>query len=523
MYKKLEFNEKSRLKILIGINKLAKAVKVTLGPKGRNVILDKEFGGPIITKDGVSVAKEIFLKNPVENLGAQILKEVASKTNDEAGDGTTTATILAQCLINEGIKHITLGANPIEINKDISRAINKTIYLLEKMKKKIESEKEIRNVGTISSNNDPDIGKQISEALKIVGKNGIITVEESETLKDNLEITKGMDFDRGYISSYFINDNDKQRVNFDHPLILIYEKKLFLKEIIGLLEKLTKINKPLVIITESIDEETLSTLIINNLRGSLKLVVIKAPGFGERRKSLLEDISISVGSKKIIDLKKIKIKDLGKSKKIIVTKDRTTIINGGGKKFEIDKRINIIKYQIKETESEYEIEKLNERIAKLSGGVGVIKVGATTELEMKEKKFRVEDALNATKAAIETGIVPGGGIALYRIAEKLEKKYNKKIGYNIVIKSIKKPMIQILKNSGIEYKIVISKIKKKQTDFGFDLFKMKYCNMYKNGIIDPLKVVKCALINASSIAKLILTTECVVYLKKKNTLNRNIQ
>ncbi|MGX7589206.1 chaperonin GroEL [Candidatus Vidania fulgoroideorum] len=523
--KKIYFKKITREKILLGINKVSNAVKVTLGPKGKNVIIEKDFSVPLITKDGITVAKSIKLKDRLENLGAKILKEVASKTNDNTGDGTTTATVIAQKMINEGIKYISLGVSSIKITKEINKALRYVLNKLLKIKKKISSKKEIIQVGTISSNNDISIGKQIAKAIKHVGKNGVITVEEGESIKNKLEIVKGMQFDKGFLSPYFINDNEKQRCILENPLILVYEKKIDnINEILKILENVSKKNKPLLIISDSIDNEVLATLVINNIRGIIKIAAVKSPGFGEKKKDLLDDIAIITGSKSIklekgIALKNIKVKDLGSSRRVEIYKEKTIIIGGNGNKKKIRERIKQIKNEIKTSDSEYEVEKLKERIAKISGGIGIIKVGALTEIEMKEKKYRVEDALNAAKAALESGIVPGGGIALYKVSEKI-KFNNSNIGAKIIYKAIRAPMKQILKNAGIEPKIIISKIKKKGVYYGFDLLNMKYCNMIKSGIIDPFKVVKSAIKNAVSVTNLILNTECAVcYRKKKKEMN----
>ncbi|MGX7582965.1 chaperonin GroEL [Candidatus Vidania fulgoroideorum] len=516
----IKFKNNSRKKLLKGINKLANAVKITLGPKGKNVIIEKDFGSPLVTKDGVTVAKEIELKNKFENLGAQLLKEVSLKTNDIAGDGTTTATVIAQSLINEGLKQLSLGTNPIDLNKGIEKFCILSIKELKKMKKKIIN-KDIKKVASISSNNDNNIGKIISKAFKKVGKTGVITVEENDTSDINiLDVVKGMQIDQGYISPYFIN-NEKQCCVFEEPYILICNKKIEnINEIIKLLEKLAKLSKPLLIIANDINSEILSTLIINNIRGNIKVSFIKSPGFGERKAEILEDISILTGGKLIgkeENIKKIGIKNLGSAKKVKISKDSTIFVNGLGKKRKIKNRVKLIIKQIKNSNSEYEKEKLKERIAKLTTGIAVIKVGGVTESEMKEKKYRVEDALNATKAAIESGIVPGGGIALYKVSEKIKNIDTKfKEGKNVLIRAIKSPMIQILKNSGVEPKIVMSKIKNTNKNFGFNLKNMKYCNMMKSGIVDPLKVVKYALKNAVSIAKLIIITDCSIISKKKN-------
>ncbi|MGX7576649.1 chaperonin GroEL [Candidatus Vidania fulgoroideorum] len=521
--KKILFKNLTRKKILKGINKVSNAVKITLGPKGKNVIIEKDFNNPIVTKDGITVAKSIKLKDRLENIGARMLIEVASKTNDDTGDGTTTATVIAQKMINEGMKYVTLGVSSIDIISDFKEILKKIVKKLYKIKKKIYSNREIEQVGTISSNNDKSIGKQISKAIKKIGKEGVITVEESETVKNKLEIVKGMQFDRGFMSPYFITNSDKQKCVLENPYILICDKKINnTNEIIKILEKISKKNKPVLIISEDIDSDVLATLVINNIRGVLKIAAVKAPGFGERKSEILKDISIITNGDFIsketgLDLKDIELKNLGKCKKVEISKESTIIIGGNGTKKKINNRINYIKSCIKISDSEYEIEKLKERIAKLSSGIAIIKVGALTEIEMKEKKYRVEDALNATKAALESGVVPGGGLSLYRISETLKRF--KSTGAKIILAGIKAPMKQILINAGLEPKIIINKIKNKP-GYGFNLLKMKYCNMIKNGIIDPLKVVECAVKNAVSITKMVLSCECsVIYRKKKKEMN----
>ncbi|WDI79317.1 chaperonin GroEL [Candidatus Vidania fulgoroideae] len=522
--KKIYFKKTTREKILLGINKVSNAVKITLGPKGKNVIIEKDFSNPLVTKDGITVAKSIKLKNRLENLGAQMLKEVASKTNDNAGDGTTTATVIAQTMINEGIKYISLGVSSIKIIKELNKVLKYSLLELTKMRKKISSDKEIIQVGTISSNNDTLIGKQIAKIIKFVGKEGVVTVEEGESTKDKIEVVKGMQFDRGFMSPYFINDNEKQRCVLENPLILLYEKKIVnIREILKILEIVSKKNKSILIISDNLDNEVLATLVINNIRGIIKVSAVKSPGFGEKKIDLLKDIAIITGGKIVkleegLTLKKIKIKDLGSCRKVEIYKEKTIIIGGKGDKKKIKERILQIKNEIKNSDSEYEISKLKERIAKLSGGIGVIKVGALTEIEMKEKKYRFEDALNATRAALESGIVPGGGIALFKVSEKI-KFDNSNIGAKIMFKAIKSPMKQILKNAGIEPKIVVSRMREKKI-YGFNLLNMKYCDMIEEGIIDPFKVVKSALKNAVSITKLVLNSECsICYRKKKKEMN----
>ncbi|MGX7589050.1 chaperonin GroEL [Candidatus Vidania fulgoroideorum] len=523
--KKIYFKKETREKILIGVNKISNAVKITLGPKGKNVILEKDFDKPVITKDGITVAKSIKLKDRLENLGAQMLKEVASKTNDNTGDGTTTATVIAQSMINEGMKYVSLGVSPLKINKEIKEILSLVLKKLKSIKKKITLNKEVVQVGTISSNNDCFIGKLIAKAINYVGKNGVITVEEGETVKDKLDTVKGMQFDKGFLSPYFINDSEKQRCILDNPLILVYDKKISnITEILNILEKISKKNRSLLIISNGIESDVLATLVINNIRSIIKIVAVKAPGFGEKKNEILKDILTITGGKLIsyekgLTLKNIKIEDLGSCKRVDISKESTTIIGGNGKKRDINCRISIIRNEIENSDSEYEIEKLKERIAKLTGGICVIKVGALTEIEMKEKKYRVEDALNATRAALEDGIVPGGGMALYRISELISCK-NDNIGGRIILKAIKSPMKQILKNADIEPKVVMYKVSKKKISYGFDLISMKYCNMFKKGIIDPFKVVKSAIKNAVSITNLVLNSECAVCYKKKKKRNK---
>ncbi|WP_458659058.1 chaperonin GroEL [Candidatus Vidania fulgoroideorum] len=527
MFKKIYFKNTVRNRISKGINILSNSVKITLGPKGKNVIIEKKFSNPIVTKDGVTVAKEIILKNKLENIGAQMVKEVASKTNDDAGDGTTTATVLSQSIIKEGFKYIALGINPLVIKKEINNFLKIILKRLSKNSKKIKSDIEICQVGSISANNDISIGKMISKAMKKVGIKGVISLDEGKFYKDELEIVEGMSFDSGYISRYFLEEN-KKSIILENSYILIYYKKINnFREILPILEKISKIGKPLLIISENIDNDILNTLILNNLKGTLKVVAVKTPGFGDRKISSLEDICINTGGKIIKgasqSLKKIKLSDLGFAKKIEIKKDSTTIIKGNGNEKKIKSKIKELEKELSKCFSDYDSEKLKERISKLSGGIATIKVGGFTESEVKERKYRIEDALNATKAAIEEGVVPGGGIALIRVAEWMKKKIknNKKnIGFNILLKSMYAPFFQIIKNGGIEPKIILNKIKNKKYYYGYDLSNNKFCNLLKKGIIDPTKVVKTALKNAVSISSLLLATECVIINNNnKNTNN----
>ncbi|MGX7589347.1 chaperonin GroEL [Candidatus Vidania fulgoroideorum] len=532
-YKKIVFKKKAKSNIIDGINILANAVKITLGPRGKNVIINKRFNSPFVTKDGVTVAKEITLENNLKNIGAQMLREVASKTNDDAGDGTTTATVLAQAIINESSKYIAIGIEPILIKKQIEKYLKIITKRLLSTSKKINTRLEISQVGSISSNNDLEIGNMISKAMYKIGKNGVISVEEGKLNFDQLDVVKGMQIDKGYMSSYFLNSNEDS-ILLEDCLILIYEKKLKnFRNIYPILEKISKIGKPLLIIADDYENEIITTLILNNARGIIKVIPIKSPSFGEKKISILEDISILTGTKVInleneSILKKIKINELGKSKKIEIKKDTTTIIKGNGCKKLIKKRINMLKMKLKNTDSEYDIEKLKERISKLSGGIALIKVGGLTETEMKERKYRIEDALNATKAALENGIVPGGGIALIRVSEWMKKNIKKSkqnIGFNILVKSIQSPFKQIMKNGGREPGVILSKLKNKYYEYGYDLSEGKFCNLVKNGVIDPTKVVIHAIQNAVSISNLIITSECVIYQKKnkKNNFNKELE
>ena len=519
MAKQIVYSEKARQNILAGIDQLANCVKVTLGPKGRNVILDKKFGSPTITKDGVTVAKEIDLKNNLENMGAQMVREVASKTSDIAGDGTTTATVLAQAIYREGAKNVVAGANPMAIKRGIERAVTTVVDHLEKMSKSVTGDM-IAQVGQISANNDEAIGKIIAEAMDKVGKDGVITVEEARTLETELEVVEGMQFDRGYLSPYFVTDPERMEVVLENPIILIHENKISsMKDLLPLLEQVARLNRPLLIVAEDVDGEALATLVVNKLRGTLSGVAVKAPGFGDRRKAMLEDIAVLTGGKAITEdlglkLENIRVEDLGKAKKITIDKDNTTIIEGDGTRSAIEGRVKQIRTQVEETTSDYDREKLQERLAKLVGGVAVIKVGAATETEMKEKKARVEDAMHATKAAVEEGIVPGGGVALLSAQTQLadlKLEGDQQIGVNILKRALEEPMRWIASNAGHEGSIVVQKVREqKNVEDGFNAETETYENMIKAGVVDPTKVVRAALQNASSIAALLLTTEALV-------------
>jgi chaperonin GroEL len=530
MAKQIVHGEESRQAILRGVNVLADAVKVTLGPKGRNVVIDKKFGSPTITKDGVTVAKEIELKDTLENMGAQMVKEVASKTSDVAGDGTTTATVLAQAIYREGVKTVAAGANPMALKRGIEKAVEVVAGKLnkdgerekgelDKLSKPVSGEM-IAQVGTVSANNDSTIGSIIAEAMKKVGKDGVITVEESKTLETQLEVVEGMQFDRGYLSPYFVTDPERMEAVLENAYILIHEKKISsMKDLLPLLENIAKSSKPLVIIAEDVEGEALATLVVNKLRGTLHVAAVKAPGFGDRRKAMLQDIAILTGGKAItedlgIKLENVQVSDLGQAKKITIDKDNTTIVEGKGKHNEIEGRVKEIRSQIDKTTSDYDREKLQERLAKLVGGVAVIKVGAATETEMKEKKARVEDAMHATRAAVEEGIVPGGGVALARSASALEKhklEGDEQIGVNIVKRAMQEPLRQIAENAGEEGAVVLGKVlEAKDPNFGYNAFSNQYEDLVKAGVLDPTKVVRTALQNAGSIAALMLTTEALV-------------
>src|SRR6476620_6823053 len=520
MAKQLLYSEAARASILKGVNQLADAVKATLGPKGRHAILDKKFGAPTITKDGVTVAKEIELKNPYENMGAQLVREVASKTSDIAGDGTTTATVLAQAIYREGAKNITAGGNPMDIKRGIDKAVETVVAELKKMSKPCQNKKEISQIGTISANNDPTIGELIAEAMEKVGKDGVITVEEAKSMTTSLDVVEGMQFDRGYISPYFVTNAERMEASIEEPFILIHEKKISsMKDLLPLLEQVAKMGKPLVIISEDVEGEALATLVVNKLRGTLNVAAVKAPGFGDRRKSMLEDIAILTGGQLLseelgLKLENTKLTDLGRAKRITIDKDNTTIVEGYGDPKKIEGRVQQIKAQIEETTSDYDREKLQERLAKIVGGVAVINVGAATETEMKEKKARVEDALHATKAAVEEGIVPGGGVAYLRCLKALDGLKlapEQQVGVNIVRRSLEEPIRQIAENAGVEGSVVVDKVRKEtKASFGFNAANDEYVDMIEAGIIDPTKVSRSALQNAGSVAGLMLTTEVMI-------------
>ena len=525
MAKQVVHGEESRAAILRGINQLADAVKITLGPKGRNVVIDKKFGSPTITKDGVTVAKEIELKDSLENMGAQMVREVASKTSDVAGDGTTTATVLAQAIFREGVKTVAAGANPMALKRGIDKAVERATEEIKRLAKPVKGDA-IAQVGTVSANGDSTIGNIIAEAMNKVGKDGVITVEESKTMDTSLEVVEGMQFDRGYLSPYFVTDPERMEAVLENPLILIHEKKISsMKDLLPLLEQVAKMGKPMLIIAEDVEGEALATLVVNKLRGTLNIAAVKAPGFGDRRKAMLEDIAILTGGKVIsedlgIKLENVKLEDLGRAKKVTIDKDNTTIVEGAGKQSDIEGRVKTLRAQIEETSSDYDREKLQERLAKLVGGVAVIKVGAATETEMKEKKARVEDAMHATRAAVEEGIVPGGGVALVRAAKVLEKfQINKdgegdsdeQIGVNIVRRALEEPLRQIVQNAGKEGAVVVERVRSEKNDsFGFNAQTEVYEDLVKAGVIDPAKVTRTALQNAASIAGLMLTTEAMV-------------
>jgi len=519
MAKMIEFDSIAREKLKKGVDKLADAVKVTLGPKGRNVVLDKKFGSPTITKDGVTVAKEIDLEDPFENMGAQMLKEVASKTSDVAGDGTTTATVLAQAIYREGLKNVTAGANPMSLKRGVDKAVVTVVESIRKQSKDVEGKNEIAQVGTVSANNDNTIGNLIADAMEKVGKDGVITVEEAKSTDTTLEVVEGMQFDRGYLSPYFITDPDSMEAMMEEPMILIYDKKISaMKDLLPILEKVAQMGKPMLIIAEDIEGEALATLVVNKLRGTLKICAVKAPGFGDRRKAMLEDISVLTGGKVISEelgfkLENAVVSDLGKAKRVTIDKDNTTIVEGAGSTDDIKGRINSIRKQIDDTTSDYDSEKLQERLAKLAGGVAVINVGAATETEMKEKKARVEDALHATRAAVEEGIVPGGGIVLLRAMKALDDiklKDDERVGAMIVKKSLEAPIRLIAENAGVEGSIVINKVLAENGNFGYNAETDEYGDMLKFGVLDPTKVTRYALENAASIAGLLLTTEAII-------------
>jgi chaperonin GroEL len=519
MAKQIVTGENSRQSILRGVNALADAVKITLGPKGRNAVIEKKFGAPIITKDGVTVAKEIELQDPLENMGAQMVREVASKTSDVAGDGTTTATVLAQAIFREGVKTVAAGASPTALKRGIERAVEAAVEEIKKLHRDVKGDM-IAQVGTISANNDKQIGSIIAEAMKKVGKDGVITVEESRTMETTLEVVEGMQFDRGYLSPYFVTDPERMECVVEDVRILIHEKKISsMKDLLPLLEQIAKLGKPLLIIAEDVEGEALATLVVNKLRGTLQCAAVKAPGFGDRRKAMLEDIATLTGGKAItedlgIKLENVKMEDLGKAKKVTIDKDNTTIIEGGGKSTEIEGRVRQIRAQVEETTSDYDREKLQERLAKLVGGVAVIKVGAATETELKEKKARVEDAMHATRAAVEEGIVPGGGVALIRcipVLDKLKLNDEEAIGVNIVKRALEEPLRQIALNAGEEGAVIVGRVREsKEENFGYNADTAEYGNLVTAGVIDPAKVTRLALQNAASIAGLMLTTEALV-------------
>jgi len=522
MAKQLVFNEEARRKLLAGVEQISKAVKVTLGPKGRNVLLDKKFGAPTVTKDGVSVAKEIELADPYENMGAQLLKEVATKTNDVAGDGTTTATVLAYSLVKEGLKSVAAGMTPLELKRGIDKAVVISVDEIKKNSKEIKDKEEISHVASVSANNDMEIGNTIADAMEKVGKDGVITVEESKTMDTTIEFVEGMQFDRGYISAYFVTDRDTMTSVYEDVYILIHDKKISgMKDMLPLLEKIAQNGKPLLIIAEDVDGEALSTLVVNSLRGTLRTCAVKAPGFGDRRKAMLEDIAILTGGEVIseelgLKLENTDMSQLGKAKTVKIDKDNTTIINGAGKQKDIQDRIAQIKAQIEDTTSDYDREKLQERLAKLAGGVAVINVGAATEVELKEKKHRVEDALSATRAAIEEGIVSGGAIAMIQAALALDKadtaglSDDELVGFKIVKRALEEPIRQIAENAGLDGAVIAEKARGEKKGIGFDAAKMEWVDMMKSGIIDPAKVTRFALQNAASIASLLLITECAI-------------
>jgi chaperonin GroEL len=519
MAKQLLFQDEARRKILSGVEQLSRAVKVTLGPKGRNVVLDKKFGSPTITKDGVTVAKEVELEDPFENMGAQMVKEVAEKTSDIAGDGTTTATVLAEAIYREGLKNVTAGANPMAIKRGIEKAVEKVVEELRKLSKDVKDKKEIAQVAYIAANCDRTIGDQIAEAMEKVGKDGVITVEEAKSTATTLEVVEGMQFDQGYLSPYFVTDAERMECLLEEPYVLIYEKKISsLKDVLPLLEKIARTGKPLLILAEDMEGEALATLVVNKIRGTFTACAVKAPGYGDRRKAMLEDIAVLTGGKAItedlgIKLENVDLDDLGRAKRVKVDKENTTIVEGAGKTAGINGRIAQIKKQIEESDSDYDREKLQERLAKLAGGVAVINVGAATETEMKEKKARVEDALHATRAAVEEGIIPGGGVGLLRaipVLEKMKLAEDEAIGVDIVRRALEEPLRQLSNNAGLEGSVVVQRVKQEKTNVGLDVSQGEYVDMIEAGVIDPTKVTRSALQNASSIAALLLTTEAVV-------------
>ena len=520
--KTIQYNVEARAALKRGVDQLADAVKVTLGPKGRNVVIDKKFGAPTITKDGVTVAKEIELENPLENMGAQMVREVASKTSDVAGDGTTTATVLAQAIVREGLKMVAAGANPMDLKRGVDIAVTKVVEGLKEMSKPVDktSKKEIAQVGAISANNDTVIGELIADAMMKVGTDGVITVEEAKGMDTTIEVVEGMQFDRGYLSPYFVTDAEAMEVVLENPVILIHDKKISsMKDLLPILEKVAQTGSPILVIAEDLEGEALATLVVNKLRGTLKVAAVKAPGFGDRRKAMLEDIAVLTLGTVISEEQGYKLENatmtyLGRAKKVTIDKDNTTIVEGAGKKEDIKKRINEIKAQIEKTTSDYDKEKLQERLAKLSGGVAVLKIGAATEVEMKEKKARVEDALHATRAAVEEGIVPGGGVAYLRAASKLDglkmANEDQQTGVDIVRRALEEPIRMIVQNAGQEGSVVVNKVKEGKDDYGYNAFTEQYENLVKSGVIDPTKVTRTALENAASVASLLLTTEATI-------------
>lgn len=520
--KVINYSAEARAALKRGVDQLADAVKVTLGPKGRNVVIDKKFGAPTVTKDGVTVAKEIELENPIENMGAQMVREVASKTSDVAGDGTTTATVLAQAIVREGMKNVAAGANPMDLKRGVDLAVTKVVEGLKELSKPVDktSKKEIGQVGAISANNDTIIGDLIADAMMKVGTDGVITVEEAKGTETTIEVVEGMQFDRGYLSPYFVTDAETMEASLENPMILIHDKKIAaMKDLLPILEKVAQTGSPIIVIAEDLEGEALATLVVNKLRGTLRVAAVKAPGFGDRRKAMLEDIAILTGGTVISEEQGYKLENatlnyMGKAKKVTIDKDNTTIVEGAGKKEDIKKRINEIKAQIEKTTSDYDKEKLQERLAKLSGGVAVLKIGASTEVEMKEKKARVEDALHATRAAVEEGIVPGGGVAYIRAAAKLNgiktANEDQATGIEIVRRALEEPIRQIVANAGLEASVVVNKVKEGKDDFGFNAYTEQYENLVKSGVIDPTKVARIALENAASVASLLLTTEATI-------------
>ncbi len=526
--KVITFDVDARAKLKRGVDQLADAVKVTLGPKGRNVVIDKKFGAPNVTKDGVTVAKEIELEDPIENMGAQMVREVASKTSDVAGDGTTTATVLAQAIVREGLRNVTAGANPMDLKRGIDLAVTSVIEELKKLSRPISGKKEIAQVGSISANNDPSIGELIAEAMEKVGKDGVITVEEAKGIETELSVVEGMQFDRGYLSPYFVTDPDTMEAILENPYILIHDKKIStMKDLLPVLEKVAQQGRQMLIIAEDIEGEALATLVVNKLRGTLKIAAVKAPGFGDRRKAMLEDIAVLTGGTVISEEKGFKLENatlsyLGTASRIAIDKDNTTIVEGSGEKEDIKRRINEIKSQVEKTTSDYDKEKLQERLAKLAGGVAVIKIGAATEVEMKEKKARVEDALHATRAAVEEGIVPGGGVALIRSLGSLNGAFSKKLdnedvktGVEIIKRALEEPLRQIVANAGLEGSVVVNEVKNNKEGYGFNAATEVYEDLLKSGVIDPTKVTRSALQNAASVASLLLTTEATIVEKKE--------